>query len=334
MTKITPSHSSAADPALGAVGSESNSAGAGLPKVVIVGAAGQLGVALRRSAEAARYDITALTRSQLDIADAEAVATSSALSGASVIINAAAYTDVDGAESDPTAAHLANALGPKYLAARAKAEGSYFIHMSTDYVFGELFHGQEPRPLRADDDTVPVTMYGRTKLVGERNVLDSGARAVIVRTAWVWSGPTQPEARDFVSTMMSLAESGAADGSVVNVVDDQRGNPTFVGDLATGIWQLVDRALDTDASAGKGASGPVEGIVHATGTGSATWFEVAQAVFAAVGEDVGRVRPCTSDEFPRPATRPSWSVLSPESWISAGLSPLPEWESTLARVLS
>lgn len=336
MTKITRTHSStpqatpstaAAAGAAAAAKQEISSPASARrkAKVVIVGAAGQLGVALQACPQAEAFEVVALSRSQLDVASAESVASSDALSDASVIINAAAYTDVDGAETAPESAHLVNALGPKYLAARAKQEGAYLIHVSTDYVFGDVVRSGPSRPLQIDDDTVPNTMYGRTKLVGEANVVDSGADAVIVRTAWVWSGPTQPEAKDFVSTMIGLARGGAAEGSIINVVDDQRGNPTFVGDLAEGIWQLAERAVSGDA---------VRGVVHATGSGDATWFDVARAVFAAIGEDPERVRACTSAEFPRPARRPAWSVLSPDSWLTAGLSPLPEWEATLRRVLS
>ena len=303
------------------------------PIVAIVGAAGQLGTALQRAPFAAEVEVRALSRGQLDIADADAVASTPLLDDVDIIINAAAVTDVDGAESAPESAHLVNALGPKYLAARAREEDAYLIHISTDYVFGDVAvteMAQQPRALRVDDFTAPKTMYGRTKLVGENNVRDSGARFAILRTAWVWSGPTQPEAKDFVSTMMRLAETATdddGDPAVVKVVDDQHGNPTFVGDLATAIWELAKRVLSNPNSA-------PAGTFHVTGSGEATWFEVAREVFRLTGHDPQRVVACTSSEFPRPAPRPAWSVLDGSAWSEAGLKLLPEWQDTLGSVLS
>lgn len=303
------------------------------PIVAIVGAAGQLGTALQRAPFATEVEVRALSREQLDIADAAAVASTPLLDDVDIIINAAAVTDVDGAESAPESAHLVNALGPKYLAARARKEDAYLIHISTDYVFGDVVvteMAKRPRALGVDDVTAPKTMYGRTKLVGESNVRDSGARFAILRTAWVWSGPTQPEAKDFVSTMMRLAETATDDNgdpAVVKVVDDQHGNPTFVGDLATAIWELTERVLSDPNSA-------PTGTFHVTGSGEATWFEVAREVFRLTGHDPQRVVACSSSEFPRPAPRPAWSVLDGSAWSEAGLKPLPEWQDTLGSVLS
>lgn len=303
------------------------------PIVAIVGAAGQLGTALQRDAFTADIEVRALTRAQLDIADSDAVESTPLLDDVDVIINAAAATDVDGAESNPGSAHLVNALGPKYLAARAKKEDAYLIQVSTDYVFGDVAINEmteQRRALRVDDFTAPQTMYGRTKLVGENNVRDSGARFAILRTAWVWSGPTQPEAKDFVSTMMRLAETATDDKgnpAVIKVVDDQHGNPTFVGDLAGAIWELTERVLSEPSSA-------PTGTFHVTGSGEATWFEVAREVFRLTGHNPQRVVACASSEFPRPAPRPAWSVLDGSAWSEAGLKPLPEWQDTLRSVLA
>lgn len=303
------------------------------PIVAITGAAGQLGTALQCDPFAADVEVRALTRAQLDITDLAAVEATPLLDDVDIIINAAAATDVDGAESDPGSAHLINALGPKYLAARAKKEDAYLIHISTDYVFGDVaideMTGQR-RALRVDDFTAPRTMYGRTKLVGESNVHDSGARFAILRTAWVWSGPTQPEAKDFVSTMIRLAETATDDQgnpAIIKVVDDQHGNPTFVGDLAGAIWELSERVLSEPSSA-------PTGTFHVTGSGEATWFEVAREVFRLTGHDPQRVVACTSSEFPRPAPRPAWSVLDGSAWSEVGLHALPEWQDTLRAVLT
>lgn len=311
-----------------------SSQSANRPIVAIVGAAGQLGTALQSSVPDVPMQVRALTRAQLDITDPDAVSTTRLLDDVDVIINAAAATDVDGAEADPGSAHLVNALGPKYLSARAAAENAYLIHISTDYVFGDVavegLSESQRKPLGIDDLTAPETMYGRTKLVGENNVRDSGARAAILRTAWVWSGPTQPAAKDFVSTMMRLAETAVdADGApaTIKVVDDQHGNPTFVGDLARAIWELVLRVLADPQAA------PV-GTFHVTGSGQATWYEVAREVFELTGHDPQRVVACDSSEFPRPAKRPAWSVLDGSSWSDAGLQPLPEWQDTLRTILT
>ena len=313
-------------------------------RAVVVGAGGQLGTALRRRMPGAGVDVTWLTREDLDVADAGAVAAHPALRGADVVINAAAWTDVDGAETPEgeAGAERINAVAPGLLARRCAEEGAFFLHVSTDYVFGEgAGQGEKGaaaarRPLRADDPTSPDTTYGRTKLAGERAVLDAVAearlRAAIVRTAWVFSGPTQPEAPDFVSTMLRLEERGrVGEGpESINVVDDQHGSPTFVDDLADALWQLALR--------------PVGGGFHVTGTGAATWHDVASEVFAMASELRGgdaaeskaaraRVRPCTSEEFPRPAKRPAWSVLDGGAWVDAGFAPLPEWRDGLRRSL-
>ncbi|WP_291343716.1 dTDP-4-dehydrorhamnose reductase [Corynebacterium sp.] len=315
-----------------------------MTRAVVVGAGGQLGTALRRRMPGAGVDVTWLTREDLDVADAGAVAAHPALRGADVVINAAAWTDVDGAETPEgeAGAERINAVAPGLLARRCAEEGAFFVHVSTDYVFGEgAGQGERGaaaarRPLRADDPTSPDTTYGRTKLAGERAVLDAVAearlRAAIVRTAWVFSGPTQPEAPDFVSTMLRLEERGrVGEGpESINVVDDQHGSPTFVDDLADALWQLALR--------------PVGGVFHVTGTGAATWHDVASEVFAMASELRGgdaaeskaaraRVRPCTSEEFPRPAKRPAWSVLDGGAWVDAGFAPLPEWRDGLRRSL-
>ena len=293
--------------------------------VAIVGAGGQLGTSLvRRAPEGAA--VVALARADLDITDAAAVAAHPALA-ADVVINAAAYTDVDGAETDEARAHLINATAAGHLAERCKTTGAHLIHISTDYVFGDGGPeaggdadgaASESRPLRVGDPTRPATAYGRTKLAGERLVRDSGAAASIVRTAWVYSGPTQPGTPDFVSTMLSLEERGRPDGTI-NVVADQHGNPTFADDLADALWELALR--------------PVAGTFHVTGTGATTWHGLAAETFALAGADPARVRPCTSAEFPRPAPRPAWSVLDGNDWRDAGFTPLPGWRDALRRAL-
>lgn len=235
------------------------------------------------------------------------------LRGADVIINAAAYTNVDLAESEPEQAHLLNADAPGQLAHIAADLGAHFIHISTDYVFGA---GAPRRPLHVDDPKHPNTVYGQTKLAGEQAVLAAHPSAAVVRTAWLFSGDLQPN-KDFVSTMLRLAREGEGP---VNVVNDQWGNPTCTVDLATGLWAIAQRGIS--------------GVLHGVGAEYCTWFDLAQETFAACGADPKRVSPCTTADFPRPAPRPEWSVLDVSTWLAADLPPFPEWRTAVRRAVS
>lgn len=242
---------------------------------------------------------------EMDITNAESVAAVLGEFAPDVVINCAAYTAVDDAETDEEAALRVNADGPANLARATAAAGARLIHVSTDYVFDG--NGEAPYP--TDAPTGPNTAYGRTKLAGEEAVRRLDPSAHIVRTAWVYTGV----GADFVATMRRLER----ERETVSVVDDQRGSPTYAPDLAAG---LVELAL----------SGQDRGLtLHATNSGEATWFELARAVFAGVGADPERVRPCSSNEFPRPAPRPAYSVLSGREWAEAGLTPLRNWTTAL-----
>ncbi len=289
------------------------------PTVYIVGAGGQLGSALQgRSAQAPDSVVwRPLTSADIDIADETSVAAALGdLGPDDVVVNCAAYTDVDGAESDLAGARRVNVSGPAVLAANTAAAGAWLIHVSTDYVFpGAAPDTDRPDGYEPDDVSgEPATVYGATKLAGERAVLEADPRATVVRTAWVYTGG--PESRDFVGTMRRLEQSR----DTVSVVDDQLGSPTYCLDLADGLWELV-------------AAGPrpeVTGaVLHATNAGRATWFDVAAAVFEEVGAERSRVLPTTTAEFPRPAPRPAYSVLSGRSWAAAGLTPLRDWRAAL-----
>lgn len=273
------------------------------PVVVTVGASGQLGQAL------AARGVSGFTRRDLDITDRHAVLADENIASADVLINCAAYTAVDAAESDPAGAFAVNEAGAANLAEACARSDTFLIHLSTDYVFGG---GGRREAWHVDDPTEPKTVYGQSKLAGEKAVLSSGARAAIVRTAWVWNG----HERDFVSTMLRLER----ERETLTVVDDQWGNPTWVFDLADGLLQLAHR--------------PVQGTFHLTGTGAATWFDFAQEIFDVVGADPRRVLPCTTEDYPTPAPRPSWSVLDPSAWVNAGFTSLPEWRSSLRRGLA
>jgi len=244
---------------------------------------------------------------ELDITDPDAV--KAQVEDGSVVINCAAYTAVDAAESDEDTARAVNETGPANLAAACARAGARLIHVSTDYVFA----GQADTPYEVDAPTGPATAYGRTKLAGERAVHAALPSAHVVRTAWVYTGV----GTDFVSTMLRLER----ERDTVDVVDDQVGSPTFAGDLADALLELAARS-DVDAP-----------VLHATNSGRASWFDLARAVFEEAGADPGRVHPCTSAQFVRPAPRPAFSVLSGRAWADAGLTPLRPWRDALHAAL-
>jgi len=275
---------------------------------LVTGAGGMLGRDLVSVLSAAGHDVTAARRADLDITDATAV--KAAVAGHDVVVNAAAWTDVDGAEADEAAATAVNGTGTRHIAAACAATGARLLHVSTDYVFP----GDATAPYPEDAPTDPVNGYGRSKLAGEvavRDLLpDTG---YIVRTAWLYGahGP------NFVATMLRLAQSR----DIVDVVDDQRGQPTWSFALAEQLVRLGLAAVDGTARAG---------AYHGTASGETTWFGLARAVFEEAGLNPARVHPTTSDKFVRPARRPAFSVLGHDRWAAAGLAPLPHWRTMLA----
>jgi dTDP-4-dehydrorhamnose reductase len=285
--------------------------------LLVPGGSGQLGRELIARAPAGAL-VRAPGRAELDLTRAGAVieavtaiAEAAADNGLRpVVINAAAYTAVDAAETDHARAFAVNADGPRVLAAACSSRGVPLVHVSTDYVFP----GTADRPYRVDDAVGPSSVYGLTKLAGEDAVLGSGAQAWVVRTAWVYGA----HGANFVKTMIRLA--GGRDP--VSVVDDQRGSPTWTGDLARGLLELAGRVVGDRPPAGR--------VLHCTGDGDTTWYGFAKAVFEELGADPARVLPTTTEQFPRPAKRPAYSVLSNDSWRSAELTPLPHWRSALA----
>lgn len=289
-------------------------------EIVITGAAGQLGSALVAAAARRSIAVRALGRADLDVTSPQSVA-GLALGPSTVLINCAAHTAVDAAESEPDAAAALNATAPQLLAARCAATGARLVHVSTDYVFGPA--PVPPRPWEPGDPTGPASVYGRTKLAGERAAAAADPRTVVVRTAWVYTGrgPDGAWARDFVGTMGRLAD----DGVDPKVVADQTGSPTYAPDLAESLLDLAELVAAEPARPGA--------VLHAAGGGTATWFDVARGVFERTGADPARVSPCTTAEFPRPAPRPAYSVLSPDSWSRWGLTPLPDWRDALDRAL-
>jgi dTDP-4-dehydrorhamnose reductase len=280
-------------------------------RILVTGARGQLGTDLVAAATAAGTEVRGLGSAELDITDADAVQAAVAAFAAgsdgapAVLINAAAYTAVDAAETDSQRAFAVNERGPAHLAASAARHGVRMIHVSTDYVFP----GDAHRPYRVDDPTGPRSVYGASKLAGERAVTSQHPDAHVVRTAWVYGAA----GGNFVRTMASLERTRPT----VSVVADQVGSPTWSADQAAGLLELA--AADLPG-----------GVLHATNAGQVSWFEFARAVFAELGADPGRVLATTTAEFPRPAPRPAYSVLSGEEWRSAGLTPLRPWREALA----
>jgi dTDP-4-dehydrorhamnose reductase len=284
----------------------------GLLSLLVTGGHGQLGSEV---AAAAGDGAPVLTpgSSELDITDGQRVRDAVAAlvrdagDRSPVVINAAAYTAVDRAETDLEQAFRVNAVGPGLVASACAEFSVPLLHVSTDYVFD----GEGSRPYEPGDSTGPRSAYGRTKLAGERAVLSSGARGFVVRTAWLYGAAGS----NFVKTMARLERSQ----STLSVVADQHGSPTWSADLALGLFELARRADQL-----------TPGVLHCTNSGETTWFEFARAVFEELGADAGRIQPCSSAQFPRPAPRPAYSVLSGAAWAGAGLTPLRGWREALA----
>lgn len=282
-------------------------------RLLVVGARGQLGTDVVAAAQRAGTPVLGVGSAELDITDQESVqrtlgylAARAAEAGQrAVVINAAAYTAVDDAETDRDRAFAVNADGPANLAVAADRLGLRLIHLSTDYVFP----GDGVAPYRPADPTGPRSVYGASKLAGDLRVREVCPDARVVRTAWVW-GAT---GGNFVKTIARLA----ATRPTLKVVDDQRGTPSYTVDLAAGLLEL----------AGSDVPG---GVLHLTNAGETTWFDFARAIFEELGEDPERVQPTTTAEFPRPAPRPAYSVLSGAEWAAAGLTPLRPWRDALA----
>ncbi|MDR6973240.1 dTDP-4-dehydrorhamnose reductase [Leifsonia shinshuensis] len=273
-----------------------------MTRYLIAGAAGMLGRDLQKAL--AGHDVTALARADLDVTDRDAVL--AAVEGHDVVLNASAYTKVDDAETHEDEAYAINALGTENLAIAAARNGARFVTVSTDYVFD----GHATSPYAEDTPRDPINAYGRTKAAGEELALAAHpSGAFVVRTAWLYGA----DGPNFAKTMVKLAGSH----ETVSVVDDQLGQPTWTGDLAARIVELVG----SDAPAG---------IYHGTNSGQATWFEFARAVFAEAGLDPERVTPTDSSTFVRPAARPSYSVLGHDAWAAAGLAPLRPWREALS----
>ncbi len=272
----------------------------------VTGARGMLGHRLVERLAATGHHVIPAPR-DLDITVGEDVDRALASAGADVIVNAAAFTAVDAAEADEERAIAVNGTGAGNVAAAAARYGAAVLQISTDYVFD----GSATEPYDEDTPTAPVSAYGRSKAVGEAAVLSSGARAAVVRTAWLYG----PGGGNFVSTMLRLER----ERDVVQVVDDQVGQPTSTDVLIDALLALAPGVVD----------GSMLGCYHATCRGQTSWCGLASEVFRLAGADSGRVQPTTSAAFVRPAPRPAFSVLSHRRWSEAGLPDLATWPDAL-----
>lgn len=280
-------------------------------KVLITGAGGQVGRMLLET-RPAEVEVVALTHGDLDIRDAAAVRERILRDLPDLILNAAAYTAVDKAESEPEAAHAINAEGPRHLAAAARDTGARLIHISTDFVFD----GKACAPYPPDAPANPLSVYGKTKREGEQAVLTTlASHAVIVRTAWVYAA----QGANFMNTMLRVMGSRGE----VRVVADQVGTPTSARSLAETLWQIAGRR-------------EIHGIHHWTDAGVASWYDFAVAI-AEEGAQLDilpptvSVTPISTQEYPTPARRPSYSVLA-RTLTSVGLTPQ-HWRRRLREVM-
>jgi dTDP-4-dehydrorhamnose reductase len=279
-------------------------------KWLITGASGQLGLALKEELTERGLDFVGASSTELDITKPLIVDQIVDLINPRVIINAAAWTDVDGAELNETAAYSINSLGPQNLAIAANRASARLVQISTDYVFS----GDASEPWKENSAHHPQSVYGSTKSEGENFVLANlPSKSYVVRTGWLYSA----KGKNFAKTMANLALNQKGE---VRVVDDQIGQPTVAGDLAKQIVKLV-------------LSEAPAGIYHGTNSGQTTWFEFAQHIFYLAGADVSRVIPVSTLEFPRPAKRPSYSVLGHDAWAGTSVPAMRNWKIALEEAM-
>jgi len=281
------------------------------PSILLLGATGQVGHELARTL-APLGTVWAPGRDEVDLADAESLRRAVEDESPDLIVNAAAYTDVDGAEDEPERAATLNAEAPRVLAEAAQAAEAWLVHYSTDYVFD----GTKRTPYTEDDAPNPTNTYGRTKREGEEAIRSVGGNHVILRTSWVYSHRRS----NFVRTMLGLAD----EHDTLTVVDDQIGVPTWAGWLAEATATIGERLLGADDPS-------LRGLYHLAGTGQTSWYGFAKAIFAQFGHTDVEVEPVPSTEYPTPAPRPSYTVLDATRVRATFDLTLPTWTAQLAR---
>ena len=275
--------------------------------ILVTGANGQLGCEMRRLGTVSPNNYIFTDVAELDITDAGAVMQMAKQHSIAAIVNCAAYTNVDKAESDEATAELINATAVANLAAAMKEVGGTLFHVSTDYVFGS--EGNTPRT--EDMPLNPLGVYGRTKLHGEQAIAESGCKALIFRTAWLYS----EFGNNFLKTMLRLT----AEKEQLNVVFDQVGTPTYAGDLALAIFSIIEAGV-YDGN---------EGVYHFSNEGVCSWYDFAVEIAAAAGNANCRINPCHSSEFPSPVTRPPYSVLDKTKVKNTFDIDIPHWRESM-----
>lgn len=275
--------------------------------ILVTGADGQLGREMQRLGAVSPNNYLFTDVAQLDITDREAVDDALRRSQADIVVNCAAYTNVERAEEDEAAADRLNRLGVEHLARTAAATGATLFHISTDYVFG----GDACLPYTEESPTAPLGAYGRTKLAGEQAVAASGCKALVFRTAWLYS----EYGNNFLKTMLRLT----GEREQINVVFDQIGTPTYAGDLAMVLFSIIEGGL----YAGN------EGIYHFTDEGVCSWYDFAVEIASAAGHDACRIDPCRTAEFPTKARRPAYSVLDKSRIKRTFGVEVPHWRESM-----
>ena len=269
-------------------------------RALVTGTSGQLGRELVDILTGRGHEVVALSRSELDVADPAAVERAVEAHSPKLVANAAAYTNVDGSETETGTAYAVNALGPRNLAQACERRGCELLHVSTNYVFD----GESERPYGPFDLPNPISAYGRTKLAGEEYVKPLSSRWYLVRTAGVYG-----EGHNFVRTMLRVAK----ERDVLKIKDDEFISPTYARDLAEGIAEVIETGL--------------YGLYHLTNSGSCSWYEFAEEIFSLSGTEV-KVLPIPTSEYPLPAARPANGVLS-----TLGGPSLRHWHEALADYL-
>ena len=280
--------------------------------ILVTGANGQLGREMQRLSAVSPNNYTFTDVAELNVTDAGAVRQAVAQTRAEVIVNCAAYTNVERAEEDEEAADRLNRGAAENLARAAEANGATLIHVSTDYVFDGTGH----RPYTEDMATSPLGAYGRTKLAGEEAVKASGCRYLILRTAWLYS----EYGNNFLKTMLRLT----SERETLRVVFDQVGTPTYAGDLALAIFSLIEAGRYTGN----------EGVYHFTDEGVCSWYDFAKAIAEYAGHRRCDIQPCHSDEFPSKVKRPSYSVLDKTKFKKTFGIAIPYWTDSLRKCIA
>ena len=280
--------------------------------ILVTGANGQLGSEMRRLGAISPNNYIFTDVAELDITDQSAVAKFVATNGVNVIINCAAYTNVDKAEDEPALAELINATAVANLATAAKSVDATLIHISTDYVFG--MDGNTPRT--EDMPTSPLGVYGRTKLAGEQAIAAVGCKSLIFRTAWLYS----EFGTNFLKTILRLT----AERPTLNVVFDQVGTPTYAGDLAVLIFSIIEY----DTYEGN------EGIYHFSNEGVCSWYDFATEIALAAGHTECKITPWRSNEFPSKVTRPAYSVLDKSKVKRTFDVEIPYWRDSMTHCIN